>query len=198
MGALLDVPGLNVYIIGISIVIFSGITIGCLKEKERTREHMIYIVLLHSVGISGFGSMSSGVVHLAYSKQIAESIGWPESPFHMEVAFANLAFGSIGYAVYWFYEWIPPAIVTRTIFLWGAGITHIIEYSKNDNTSGNNVGPVLFWDFLNPSICIILFILHKKYLFIPQREHVRRRAMQNKDREHVSDEVNDVQIGTDQ
>eukprot|EP01083_Nonionella_stella_P131228 398529_1 len=95
-----------------------------------------------------------------------------------------------------------------TVFLWGAGITHIIEYSTNDNTSGNNVGPVLFWDFLNPSICIILFLLHKKYLFIPQKEQARRRAMQSntfptgpawtKDRENVSDGVDDVQIGTDQ
>eukprot|EP00483_Globobulimina_turgida_P001976 UN01978 len=184
MGALLDVPGLNVYIISSSIIIFCLIFIFCTKKEDRKRERIIYIILINTVGISGFGSIISGIIHLSASSQIAKSIGWPESPFQMEVAFSNLAIGFIGYPVFWMYDFILPAIIARTTFLWGAGITHIVEYVKNDNHSPNNVGATLFWDFLNPIICITLYILHRMYQYEPPRK------TQKSDKQQMDNAVN--------
>ncbi len=152
-----------------------------MKEEDRKRERIIYIILINTVGISGFGSIISGIIHLSASSQITESIGWPESPFQMEVAFSNLAIGFIGYPVFWMYDFIMPAIITRTTFLFGAGITHIVECTKNDNDSSNKVGAVLIWDFLNPVVCIVLHILHRKYLYkpLPRKSKSNKEQMEN-------------------
>jgi hypothetical protein len=86
--------------------------------------------------------MISGIMgHIIYADQVAQSIGWPlNSGFQMELAFAAIGIGLIGFMGVWIRSFWLPYIITRTTFLWGAGITHILHMIENQNFSPSNTG----------------------------------------------------------
>ena len=54
--------------------------------------------------------------------------------------------------------WLP-AIVAKSVFAWGAGVTHVLDIVGTGNLSSNNAGPILAWDFLLPVVAVSLYIL---------------------------------------
>ena len=46
--------------------------------------------------VLGIGGVYGFVAHLAFGPFLAEQIGWPNSPFQNEVAYANLTIGILG------------------------------------------------------------------------------------------------------
>jgi hypothetical protein len=85
----------------------------------------------------------------------------------MEVGFANGAIGLVGFACFWRYDFWLPAIVAKSVFAWGAGLTHVLDGIKTGNVATNNVGPILAWDFLLPVVMIALYVLAR-----PARDRV--------------------------
>ncbi len=123
---------------------------------------------MYVLGVSGAIGMFNVVMHTAFADEVAASIGWQAgSPFQMEVGFANLAIGIVGFACFWRYDFWLPAIVAKSIFIWGAGLTHVVDIAAAGNFSSNNAGPILAWDFLLPVVMITLYILAR-----PARDRV--------------------------
>ena len=89
------------------------------------------------------------------------------NPFQTEVGFANLAIGIVGFACFWRYDFWLPAIVAKSVFAWGAGITHVMDFLRTENLASNNAGPILYWDFLLPVVSIALYLLAR-----PARDRV--------------------------
>ena len=52
--------------------------------------------------VLGIGGVYGFVVHLAFGSFIAEQIGWPNSPFQFEVAYANLTIGILGFTSFFY------------------------------------------------------------------------------------------------
>ena len=115
---------------------------------------------MYVLGVSGAIGMFNVVAHTVFATSVAESIGWPAgNPFQTEVGFANLAIGTVGFACFWRYDFWLPAAVAKSVFAWGAGLTHVLDMVETGNLAPNNVGPILVWDFLLPVAIIALVIL---------------------------------------
>ena len=118
---------------------------------------------LYTIGLAGWFSIMSGLFgHIIFADQVAESIGWPlNSGFQMELAFAAIGIGIIGFGGFWNRTFWLPFIITKTTFMVGAGVTHIIHMIQENNLSPSNTGLVVYWDFLLPVILIALYALLK-------------------------------------
>jgi hypothetical protein len=152
------IPGWQVYVWILAISVPAAIHVRSARHNDRPARYEI--VLMYVLGVSGAIGMFNVVVHTVFASSIAESIGWPAgNPFQTEVAFANLAIGTVGFACFWRYDFWLSAAVAKSIFAWGAGLTHVLDMAETGNLAPNNIGPILVWDFLLPVAIIALFIL---------------------------------------
>jgi hypothetical protein len=155
-----DIFRLSSTILGIiisSVVIISGL-------RERTRAKVFEVITMVTFGIGGFVSITSFILHFFFSDMVASSIGWPVgNPFQKEVAGANLALGMLGFLGFWRRDFWLPYVISKTAFLWIAGITHVIELTQNQNIAPGNAGLTLYMDFLWPLIYMLLLWLANRY-----------------------------------
>ena len=157
-------PGWNIALNWALIIFFILAHLSRLKREERTRPRIVEIALLYILGIGGFSSIISGFLHLIYGDELAESIGWQAgNPFQWEVGFANIALGVIGYMCFWRRDFWLPTVIARTIFAWGAGITHVVDIVERGNFAPGNAGPILYVDFLVPIVWLVLLTFYKRY-----------------------------------
>jgi hypothetical protein len=153
-----SIPDWQVYVWILAIGVPAAIHVRSARHHDRSGR--FEIVLMYVLGVSGAIGMFNVVMHTVFARSIAESIGWPAgNPFQTEVAFANLAIGTIGFACFWRYDFWLPAAVAKSIFAWGAGLTHVLDMAETGNLAPNNVGPILIWDFLLPVVITVLVIL---------------------------------------
>lgn len=159
MKQLFEISGFNIYMQ--IVVIFISITVHLyLTRNKRRIESTSEIIAIYTIGLSGWFGMISGIMgHIIYADQVAQSIGWPlNSGFQMELGFAAIGIGLIGFMGFWIRSFWLPYIITRSTFLWGAGITHIMHMIENQNFSPSNTGIVVYWDFILPIILIVLYL----------------------------------------
>ncbi len=155
---LTSIPGWQVYVWILAISVPAAIHVRSARHHDRSGRYEI--VLMYVLGVTGAIGMFNVVMHTVFASSVVESIGWPAgNPFQTEVAFANLAIGTIGFACFWRYDFWLPAAVAKSIFAWGAGLTHVLDMAETGNLAPNNVGPILVWDFLLPVVIIALVIL---------------------------------------
>jgi hypothetical protein len=104
-----------------------------------TRARVIEIFLLYNIGVGGMITATSIIFHTLFADQTAESIGWAAgNPFQMEVGVASLAIGIVGF--FWLLAqgfWLPY-IISKSIFVWGAGLVHVADILENANFSPGN------------------------------------------------------------
>jgi hypothetical protein len=163
MRALFEISGLNVYI-QIAVTIIS-IAVHLVSTRNRgRRETVLELVTIYTIGLAGWFSVSSGIFgHIIYADQVATGIGWPlNSGFQMELAFAAIGIGLIGFIGFWNRSFWLPFIIAKSTFMWGAGITHILHMIRYGNFSPNNTGIIVYWDFLLPIVLMILYILYRR------------------------------------
>jgi hypothetical protein len=120
-------------------------------------EAFLLAFIVSNIGLQGIFAFMG---HFFKADEVAKGIGWPTgSPFQREIAFANLSMGFLGIMAIWFRGdfWLA-AIVSRSVFSWGAAYGHILEKKKTDNSHIFNTGPILYDDILLPFILIGLYI----------------------------------------
>ncbi len=146
----------------LGIIIYSWMSIS--RLRERTRGKVFEIITMATLGIGGFSSIISFIMHFFYSDMVANSIGWPVgSPFQKEVAGANLALGLLGYMCFWRRDFWLPYVISKTAFLWVAGITHVIDLVEHQNRASGNAGLTLYMDFILPLIYFFLLWMTRRY-----------------------------------
>ena len=163
MEKLFEISGLNVYL-QIAVTIIS-ISVHLLATRNKKRkESVIELVAIYTIGLSGWFAIISGALgHMVFADQVASSIGWPmNSGFQMELGFAAIGIGIIGFIGFWVKSFWLPYIITRSTFLFGAGFTHILHMIREQNYSPSNVGIILYWDFILPIILIVIYCLYSK------------------------------------
>ena len=117
---------------------------------------MIYLFAI-SVGANGWGGAFG---HLFLSDLIADSIGWAAgSPFQLEMGFANLALGVLGFVSVSRRDGFRAATITATIVIGvGATIVHLLDIVHEGNLSpGNTIQNV--GNLLDPILFIVLLWL---------------------------------------
>lgn len=133
------------------------------EAKIKNEEEKIKIFLWYfSVIIIGFGSFWSFTGHFFLSELVAKQIGWlPGSPFQTELAFYHLGFAVAGLMSFTRKSFIPPLIIAKSIFWYGAAYVHIVDAIMNHNFSILNVGAPLIGDIVLPTIFLVLLYKSK-------------------------------------
>jgi hypothetical protein len=149
--------------VGLAAILIST-AIHLALVKERNWRLAAELLLMYSMGISGFKGIFGGfVMHYFFADEMARSIGWPAgNPFQMEVAFFNLAVGILGALTFFRRDFWLPYIIVSTVMGWGAGFVHLTDIFEQGNFAGNNAGPILYADFLFPILRIILYMISHK------------------------------------
>ena len=154
-------PGWNIALIWTFILFFTARELLRLDWPERTPARVVELALLYILGIGGFGGVIGGFLHIFAGDSLAASIGWPTgNPFQLEVGFASIGIGVIGFLCFWRREFWLPTVIARSIFSLGAGVTHVVDLIERGNFAPGNAGPILYVDFLVPMILIALTWLH--------------------------------------
>ena len=107
--------------------------------------------------------MSGLFGHILYADEVTAGIGWPmNSGFQMELGFASIGIGIVGFLSFWNRAYWLPFIFMKFVFGWGAGFTHILHIVQHNNFSPSNTGIILYWDFLFPIFMIVLYLLYQR------------------------------------
>jgi hypothetical protein len=164
MESLFEISGLNIYL-QISVTIVS-ISIHWLRTRNKpSGEPVLEIAAIYTIGLAGWFSIMSGLFgHIIFADQVAQGIGWPlESGFQMELGFASIGIGLIGFIGFWNKSFWLPFIIAKSAFMWGAGLTHILHSLRLDNFSPSNTGLIVYWDLILPFVLIWLYIRARQY-----------------------------------
>ena len=161
MSQLFEISGFNLYL-QLAVTIIS-ISVHLLATRNTNRkESILEIITIYVIGLSGwFGIMSGLFGHIIYADDVAISIGWPvNSGFQMELGFASIGIGLVGFLGFWNRSYWLPFIIMKFIFGWGAGYTHILHMIQHNNFSPSNTGIVVYWDFIFPVVMVVLYLLY--------------------------------------
>ena len=163
MSVFYEISGLNVYLQIIVTVISIAVHLFRTRNKAR-KETTLEIIAIYTFGLSGwFTIMSRLFGHIIYADEVAAGIGWPlDSGFQMELGFASIGIGLVGFLGFWNRAYWFPFILMKFIFGWGAGFTHILYMAKHNNFSPSNTGIILYWDFLFPIFMVVLYMLYRR------------------------------------
>ncbi len=99
----------------------------------------VMLLYLFTLGVA-VGGLSGFFGHFFLSDFVAESIGWPPgNPFQLEVAFANLAIGTLGIVAVIRRDGFRDAtLITVTVFGVGATIVHLMDIIETGNLAPGN------------------------------------------------------------
>jgi hypothetical protein len=95
---------------------------------------------------------------------VAQSVGWPNTPFLLEVGFANISYGILGLLSIKYRSFWAPTVIAYTVFMWGAAIGHIYNIQQTGNLAAGNAGTVLYLDILMPILYMLLLVVYYKTL----------------------------------
>ena len=163
MRVFFEIPGFNLYLQFAVTIISIGVHLFTTRYTKR-KESVVEIITIYVIGLSGWFTIMSGLFgHIIYADEVAAGIGWPlNSGFQMELGFASIGIGIVGFLGFWNKSYWLPFIIMKFIFGWGAGYTHILHMVQHDNFSPSNTGIVVYWDFLFPVFMVVLYLLYRR------------------------------------
>ena len=142
----------------------TGLIIGILCSSNKTvmtdklRAIIINIIFFNI----GLGNLHNFIPHAFFGDEIAKFIGWQNSPFQLEVAFASLG---LTLGAFWAFRRGFEAWVTIFLayagFLWGAAGGHIYQIVLTQNFAPGNAGSVFYMDIISPLVLLLLLIAYK-------------------------------------
>ena len=128
---------------------------------DRWAEASLLWIAFWVLGVAGVYGF---IVHIAFGPFIAEQIGWPNSPFQNEVAYANLTIGILGLTSFWYRrrDYLLAAMVAFGSWFFADGVGHVVSLLVDNNTAPSNAGSVLYTDVLIPLLVLLLLWLSRK------------------------------------
>jgi hypothetical protein len=141
--------------------------------RNRTKANLPFVIesLLSYYCLWAIGLFYSYnfIMHVFFPGLSAHFIGWADSPFQREVGFASLGTGIVGIlAKRKDLSMRLAAIISSTIFCWGAAVGHTIEIVSNHNFSPGNAGVMFYTDWLIPAVGVTLLFFSNRSLSLNQ------------------------------
>ncbi len=145
-----------------------GLVVGVIQAARSQRPRtpamvsglLLNAYLLWAIGIS---QTINFVMHSVFGDFAAETIGWAQSPFQLELALASLGFGVMGIMLHGrrtqFRAKVAIVVAQLITGLGNAG-GHIYELVVNDNHAVNNTGLLLATDIVLPIVGLALVLWH--------------------------------------
>jgi phosphate/sulfate permease len=105
----------------------------------------------------GSGMLGAGIAHVFFGRRISKTIGFANSPYELEVGFADIAFGVVALlASHFSMEFSLSIILASSIYRVGCGIGHIRSMIQDRNFAPNNTA-ILAVNFLVPAFVIFAY-----------------------------------------
>ena len=122
---------------------------------ERWADRTLLWIAFWVLGVNGLWGF---VFHFFFGEFSAELIGWPNSPFQYEVAYANLTIAILGFSSWWLKrrDYLLAAMVAYISWFFADGLGHVVALLSQDNTAPGNAGTILFTDLLMPVVVVVL------------------------------------------
>jgi hypothetical protein len=130
--------------------------------RTRSQKLETYLIYLFGLAVAG-GGIGGFFGHMFLSDFVAESIGWPAgSPFQLEMGFANLAIGVLGFVALTRRDGFREAtVIAVTVLSFGATIVHLIDILETGNLApGNTLQNVS--NLLEPALLIGFLIASRR------------------------------------
>lgn len=111
----------------------------------------------------GIAQAVNFIMHSVFGQFAAESIGWQQSPFQLELAFSSLGFAVIAFIVHGRrkqFSGKAAVIIAAVIFGLGAAGGHIFQTLVNHDYAVNNTGLLLVSDIAINLIGLAFVIWH--------------------------------------
>jgi hypothetical protein len=141
-------------------------------RAANTHERKIELFLIYLFGLGVAGSGIGGFFsHFFLSDAVAESIGWSAgSPFQLEVAFANLAIGTLGLIATARRDGFrEAAVIAATIFSVGASVVHFMDIIASGNLApGNTLQNIN--NLVRPALLILFLTASRRAERSPESE----------------------------
>ena len=128
-------------------------------NRHLVIEALIRWFIFFSIGVS---YLYNGIAHTLFAEYSAKFIGWPNSPFQLEVGFASFGFAAIGFIAFrgsW--QTRLCAILGPSFFLWGAAGGHIFQMLAANDFAPGNAGVVFYTDIFLPIIGGVLLYMSR-------------------------------------
>jgi len=155
----LSVAAIRVLLFGIVPLVLAAVHVW-LDGRVRHRAQRLKVFMLYVLAVGVAGSAIGGFfAHAFLADEVAESIGWPAgNPFQLEVAFANLALGTLAILAMNRRDGFRDAtVIAVTIFVGGATITHVTDVVETGNLAAGNTVQNLA-NILRPGVLIWLLL----------------------------------------
>lgn len=114
--------------------------------------------ILWSIGV---GEAINFVMHSVFGDYAASTIGWAQSPFQLELAFASLGVAVVAFMLHGPTVQLRAKVaqvVAMAIFMYGAAAGHIYQTAVNHDHAVNNGGLLLAMDITVATVGIALVI----------------------------------------
>lgn len=112
-------------------------------------------LVLFMYGVQG---LWAAIGHLLYPATTAAKIGWKPCEFQTEIGFANLAYGIVGIASFFYHELVVAVALMGVIFYTGCAYTHIKDIRINKNSASLNSGPMLYSTIITVVSIFVAFV----------------------------------------
>ena len=108
--------------------------------------------------VLGINGLWGFIYHFFFGEFSAELIGWPNSPFQYEVAYANLTIAILGFSSWWLKrrDYLLAAMVAYISWFFADGLGHAVALVSQNDTAPDNAGTILFTDLLMPVVVAVL------------------------------------------
>jgi 4-amino-4-deoxy-L-arabinose transferase-like glycosyltransferase len=159
----MSIAGTRIFIFTLlPLLMAGGLAAFDKATRGRRRRLEVFLLFLLGLGVAG-GGIGNFFAHFFISDKVAESIGWaPGSPFQLEVAFANLAFGILGIAATTRRDGFREAtVIGATVFSVGATIVHVIDIVETGNLAPGNTWQNVV-NLLRPALLIGFLIASRR------------------------------------
>jgi len=154
---------MEIWYIFIGVPLLGALIHLFLSKKPKTLNRVTEVLLLWYLGVGiGIGSIFSGLTQVLDPQMVAQSVGWPNTPFLREVGFANISYGILGLLSIKYRNFWAPTIIAYAVFMWGAALGHVYNLQQTGNLAAGNVGTVLYLDILMPILFIVLLVAYHK------------------------------------
>lgn len=134
------------------------------RTRAAALESLLSYYCLFAIG---FFYMYNFIMHVFFGEMAARFIGWPNSPFQLEVGFASLGFGVVGLLAF-----RPSAqsvlglrlaaIIGPAFFMWGAAGGHLYQMIAHHNFAPGNAGMMFYLDIILPAIGLALLFTWRR------------------------------------
>jgi hypothetical protein len=143
-------------------LIIAAVQIWRLNRRTAADVSGIFLntYLLYGIGI---GQILNFIMHSFFGDYAAKTIGWAQSPFQLELAFASLGLGIAAIIVHGERADLLgklAIVLAVSIFGYGAAGGHIYQMTAQHDYAANNTGLLLIMDVIMSTLGIVFVIWH--------------------------------------